>query len=53
MEPYEVGRRVLDAIVADELYIITHPEFRSAIVDRHEQMTHGFDRAEEFEKDRQ
>lgn len=53
MEPYEVGRRVVDAILADELYIITHPEFRSAIVDRHEQMMHGFDRAEEFEKDRQ
>jgi len=44
----EVGRRVLDAVVADELYIITHAEFRDAVTDRHERLLHGFDRAGSF-----
>jgi 2-hydroxycyclohexanecarboxyl-CoA dehydrogenase len=44
----EVGRRVLDAVVADELYVITHPEFRSIITERHELIMHGFDRAAAF-----
>ena len=48
MDPYEVGRRVLDAVSADELYIITHPEFRQYVTQRHERMMHGFDRAEAF-----
>ena len=37
-----------DGIVADEPYIITHPEFREFIVDRHERMMAGFDRALAF-----
>jgi NAD(P)-dependent dehydrogenase (short-subunit alcohol dehydrogenase family) len=48
MDPYEVGRRVLDAVVADEFYIITHPEFRAAIEGHNEALLHGFDRAKEF-----
>lgn len=49
MEPYEVGRRVLDAILSDELYIHTHPEFAPYVVRRHEEMMQAFDRAEAFE----
>jgi len=45
MSADEVGRRVLDAVVADELYIITHPEFRKAVTERHERLLGGFDRA--------
>jgi short-subunit dehydrogenase len=48
MQPHEVGRRVLDAVVANELYIITHPEFRESIVARHERLLHAFDRASAF-----
>src|ERR1700678_263096 len=42
------GRRVLDAVVANELYIITHPEMREIITQRNEQLLHGFDRAAAF-----
>ena len=48
MDPYEVGRRVIDAVVADEFYIITHPEFRAAIEGRNAALIRGFDRAEAF-----
>ena len=48
MDPYEVGRRVLDAVAADEFYIITHPEFRQAVEARHDVLRRGFDRAEAF-----
>lgn len=34
MEPEEVGRMVADAIIKDELYIITHGEFRNRMEDR-------------------
>ena len=48
MDPDEVGRRVVDAVVANELYIITHPEMREFITQRHQRVMHGFDRAEAF-----
>jgi NAD(P)-dependent dehydrogenase (short-subunit alcohol dehydrogenase family) len=48
MTPDEVGRRVLDAVTADELYIFTHPELREIVVQRNELLMHGFDRAAEF-----
>jgi len=36
MEPEEVGAMVLDAILADRLYVITHGEWRGAVQARHE-----------------
>jgi short-subunit dehydrogenase len=48
MDADEVGRRVLDAVAANEFYIITHPAVRGAIVERHEHLLRGFDRAEAF-----
>jgi NAD(P)-dependent dehydrogenase (short-subunit alcohol dehydrogenase family) len=48
MEADEVGRRVLEGIVADDPYIFTHPEFRDPVAARHERLLHGFDRAEGF-----
>jgi NAD(P)-dependent dehydrogenase (short-subunit alcohol dehydrogenase family) len=48
MDPYEVGRRVLDAVLADEPYIMTHPGMRPYVAERNERVMHGFDRAEEF-----
>jgi NAD(P)-dependent dehydrogenase (short-subunit alcohol dehydrogenase family) len=48
MDPDEVGRRVLDGVTADELYIITHPEFREYVEQRQERLLHGFDRAKAF-----
>jgi NAD(P)-dependent dehydrogenase (short-subunit alcohol dehydrogenase family) len=48
MLPDEVGQRVLDAVIGDEPYIITHPEMRSIVTQRHEQLMHGFDRGVAF-----
>lgn len=38
MDPYEVGLRTVDAVRTNELYVITHPEFRAAITYRHDQL---------------
>jgi NAD(P)-dependent dehydrogenase (short-subunit alcohol dehydrogenase family) len=35
MEPAEVGQRVLNAVIHDELYVITHGEWKSAAARRH------------------
>jgi NAD(P)-dependent dehydrogenase (short-subunit alcohol dehydrogenase family) len=35
LEPRDVGNRVLKAILDDELYVITHGEWRSAAAERH------------------
>jgi len=49
MGPDEVGRRVLDAVLADEPYVITHPEFRDALVERHRRLMGAFDQATAFD----
>jgi short-subunit dehydrogenase len=36
MSPEEIGRRVLQAIRRDDLFVMTHPEFRAGIVARNE-----------------
>ena len=36
MEPEEVGQMVLDAILANQLYVITHGEWRGAVQQRHD-----------------
>ncbi|MBC7985103.1 MAG: SDR family NAD(P)-dependent oxidoreductase [Sphingomonadaceae bacterium] len=36
MEPDEVGEMVLDAIRANKLYVITHGEWRDAVIARHD-----------------
>jgi len=46
LDPFRLGLRILDAVRADEFFVITHPEFRPAIVHRHEQLMAAFDRAE-------
>jgi NAD(P)-dependent dehydrogenase (short-subunit alcohol dehydrogenase family) len=48
MDGSEVGRRVLAAVEADEPYIITHPEYAPAIIDRHRRLLYAFERAEEY-----
>jgi NAD(P)-dependent dehydrogenase (short-subunit alcohol dehydrogenase family) len=48
MLPEEVGRRVLDAVIANEPYIITHPEMRFVVTQRNDSLMRGFDRAEKF-----
>jgi NAD(P)-dependent dehydrogenase (short-subunit alcohol dehydrogenase family) len=52
MDPYEVGRRVLDGIAANDFYIFTHPEYRSSVAMKHAQVLAGFDRAEAFSMER-
>ena len=36
MEPEEAGRRILQAVRDNQLYILSHPELREAIRERHE-----------------
>ena len=36
MEPEEAGRRVLEGIRQNRLYILSHPELRGAIRERHD-----------------
>ena len=38
LEPADVGAMVLDAIRADQLYLVTHPEFAPQIADRHQRL---------------
>jgi len=47
MDPEIVGARVLEAIRADELYIFTHPEMKSALDGRFAAIDAAFKRAEE------
>jgi len=48
MDPDEVGYRVVDAVLANEAYVMTHPELRAFVIQRHETLMRGFDRASEF-----
>ena len=48
MDPYEVGRRVVDAVLANEPYIMTHPKLRGFIAQRHDALMRSFDRAAAF-----
>ena len=45
MEPLAVGECVLRAIRANELYVLTHPEFRAAFAERAEALLAAYDRA--------
>jgi NAD(P)-dependent dehydrogenase (short-subunit alcohol dehydrogenase family) len=49
MEPLEVGRRVLQGVLADEPYILTHAEYRDVVDARHAQLMASFGRAEAFD----
>ncbi|MDQ0464996.1 NAD(P)-dependent dehydrogenase (short-subunit alcohol dehydrogenase family) [Caulobacter ginsengisoli] len=46
IDPARVGRRVLEAIQANELYIFTHPGMRAAVQDRFGRIMKGFDQAD-------
>jgi NAD(P)-dependent dehydrogenase (short-subunit alcohol dehydrogenase family) len=48
MGPDEVGRRVLEAVLADDLYVMTHADGREMLTKRHERLLRAFDRAEAF-----
>ena len=41
LEPEDVGAMVLDAIRADQLYLLTHPEYTPQIADRHKLIAAG------------
>jgi NAD(P)-dependent dehydrogenase (short-subunit alcohol dehydrogenase family) len=49
MDPYQVGLMVVDAVRNDDLYVLTHPEFRSAVADRNERLMAAFDRSATFD----
>lgn len=48
MDPYEVGLRVVDAVLKDEFYIFTHAEFKAPVAGRCQQLLAAFDRAAAF-----
>ncbi len=44
LDPAHVGDMVLHAIIQDEEYIFTHPEFAEQVTDRHQAMSAAFER---------
>jgi NAD(P)-dependent dehydrogenase (short-subunit alcohol dehydrogenase family) len=46
MDPYRVGLLTVDAVRNNELYVITHPEFRSLLSYRQDQLIEACDRSE-------
>ncbi|GAA1845185.1 hypothetical protein GCM10009836_25880 [Pseudonocardia ailaonensis] len=48
MDPAEVGRRVVDGVRRNDLYILTHPEIRSWLVRRHDGLVAALDHAGEY-----
>jgi NAD(P)-dependent dehydrogenase (short-subunit alcohol dehydrogenase family) len=53
LHPDEVGRRVLDGVRAGQFYLITHPETRSWIEQRHQRIMDAYDYAEKWERENQ
>ena len=51
VEPGEVGRRVIAAILNDEPYIFTHPEERELVEARHRNIAAAFDLAAQYQSD--
>ena len=51
LHPDQIGRRVLDGIRADQFYLITHPETRSWVQDRHARLMAAYDFADQWKKD--
>ena len=47
MDPLECGRKVLRGVRRNELYILTHPEFREGFNDRVQAVMHAFDSCED------
>jgi hypothetical protein len=51
MDPYEVGRRVIDGVLRNDMYVLTHPEFRKVLERNNQRLTEALDRAETFSTD--
>jgi NAD(P)-dependent dehydrogenase (short-subunit alcohol dehydrogenase family) len=50
MDPVEVGEAVRDAVVADELWVLTHPELKPFIADRNQQILAAWKREPDPER---
>ena len=50
LSPDQVGRYVLQAIEDDDFFIFTHPETREWVMEWHERIMEGFDRADELRR---
>lgn len=48
LPPLAVGRRVVEAIKADEFWVFTHEAPRAWLEERHRRLLDGFDRAERY-----
>ncbi len=51
LDPLHIGRRVRHAVLNDEFYILTHPEWRRYVIDRHDRVMRAFDAAEEIARE--
>ena len=49
LAPDEVGERVLDGIRAGQFFLITHPETRTWVTDRHARLMAAYDFADRWE----
>jgi short-subunit dehydrogenase len=47
MDPLECGRKVLRGVCRNDLYILTHPEFREGFNDRVQAVMHAFEVCED------
>jgi hypothetical protein len=45
MHPDRVGECVVRAVERDDLYVLTHPEFREAVAGRAQALLDAFDRS--------
>lgn len=51
LHPDQIGRRVLDGIRAEQFYLITHPETRDWVENRHAKLMTAYDFADQWKKD--
>jgi NADP-dependent 3-hydroxy acid dehydrogenase YdfG len=52
VSPDEAGERVVHGIRENELFLVTHPETRAWLEERHARLMHGFDSLDRFRRER-
>ncbi|HEY4773649.1 MAG TPA: SDR family NAD(P)-dependent oxidoreductase [Xanthobacteraceae bacterium] len=50
LHPDEVGRRVIDGVRADQFFLVTHPETRAWVEERHQRLMAAYDFADGWQR---
>src|SRR3990170_5861818 len=50
VHPDEVGRRVIDGVRADQFFLVTHPETRAWVEERHQRLMAAYDFADGWQR---